>query len=300
MRVLREDLAQRLFALLPRDLPESLAGRPEGCLLAARAIQAYRSGRYGEGLQIAERSLDVVRRAGATRDLCDTFGLCGYLALEIGAHARAEKFMLEQLPLAERIGSARDTSYGPLILGVVCLRQERFDEALSWLARALSGYEKLASIPYQVEIHSHLAGLHCATGELTRARESIERAARVGLPDPASQAYMLARTSTLDRIEGRASDAFGHAKRAFDLVRQHDIQEFWGVVALSYLESALAVRDSASASAALDVAEKWLEVRAERFEDLELRRCFLEDIPEHRRIRELGMTLRSDDAAHGR
>jgi hypothetical protein len=287
MRVLRDDLAQRLFALLPRDLPKSLAGRPEGCLLAAHAIQAYRAARYGEGLRLAECSLEVVRRAGATRDLCDTFGLCGYLALEIGAHARAEKFMREQLPLAQRLGSARDTSYGHLLLGVVCLRQERFDEALSWLAGALRGYEKLASIPFQVEIHLHFAGLHCATGDLTRARESIERASRLGLPDPASQAYLLARTSTIARIEGRASEALAQAKRGFDLVRDHAIQEFWGVVALSYLESALAVRDAVSASEALEVAEQWLEVRAAQFEDPALRRCFLEDIPEHRRIREL-------------
>jgi hypothetical protein len=78
-----------------------------------------------------------------------------------------------------------------------------------------------------------------------------------------------------------------HAKRAFELMQQHGAQEFWGAVAVSYVESAFAANDTPGPLAALDQAKQWLEARAAHIDDLELRRGFLEHISEHRRLREL-------------
>jgi hypothetical protein len=49
----------------------------------------------------------------------------------------------------------------------------------------------------------------------------------------------------------------------------------------------LASRDYAAARASLDEAEQWLKASLARIDDPAMQRCFLENIPEHRRIREL-------------
>jgi tetratricopeptide (TPR) repeat protein len=280
-----------MFALLPRELPEALIGRPEGVLLSARAIRAYRSGNYSEALRFARTALDVQRRAGAARDLCDTLGLCAYFSLEIGAYARTEEWGLEQLPLAERLGSVRDASYGQLMLGAVYLRQARFDQAEPLLEAARKGYEKIGSAAFQMESLAHLTAVHCACGELSRAHDTIDRASRLDMSDPATRAYLLSCSSTLARIEGRANDALAYAKSAREVAQEHGVQEFFGHVTVSYVESLLATGDHPAARRALDEAEQWLAARAAKIDDPALRSCFLDDVPEHRRIRELSESV---------
>ena len=291
LRLARNDIAERMFALLPRELPDALIGRPEGVLLSARAVRAYQAGNYSEALRFARTALDRQRRAGGARDVCDTLGLCAYFSLELGAYARAEEWIIEQIPLAQRIGSTRDVAYGQLILGAVYLRQARFEPAVPLLIEACKGYGKLGSPAFQVEILAHLIAVYCGCGELSRAHETIARASLLDRTDPTSGAYLLACRSTLARIEGRASDALADAKSAWKIAREHGVQEFGGVVAVSYVESLLATGDRSGARSALEEAEKWLSAQAAKIDDPDLRSCFLDEVPEHRRIRELSESL---------
>jgi eukaryotic-like serine/threonine-protein kinase len=285
LRVMREDVAERLLALFPKQLPETLAGRPEGCLNAARARKAYRSGNLSEALRFGRDSVDALRKAGALRDVADVLNLCGYFLHELGGYAEAERLLLEATQLGHRMGSVNDVSYGQLNLGSCYVRQGRYAEAERALAVALSGYQKLAMVSFQGETLCHLAEAQRARGELERARQTAQRALQLESLDPAPTALALARLSAIDLSEGLTDEALEHACSAQELVQEHGVTEFVGLIARSYVESLEAAGESDRAHAALRAAVSWIEEQAAKIDEPLSQRSFLEQVPEHAHLR---------------
>ena len=281
LRVMRDDVAERLLALLPKQLPAALAGRPEGCLVAARARKAYRSGNISEALRFGRHAVEVLRQAGATRDVTDLLNLCGYFLHELGAYAEAEPHFIEATQLGRRLGSTNDVSYAQLNLGSCYVRQERYQEAERVLLVALQGYQKLAMGSFEGEALGHLAEAQRARGELERARQTAERALQLDSLDPAPTALVLARLSAIDLSEGLTSDALEHASSAQELVQEHGVTEFVGLIAKSHVESLEAAGLPEQARAALRAAVSWIEAQAAKLDEPLAQRSFLEQVPEH-------------------
>ena len=287
LRLMRDDLSERLLSLLPSELPASLRGRPEGCLASARAIKSFQAGNLSEALRFVRSALDAHRAAGAVRDVCDTLALCGQFLYELGADAEAEACLREAVQLGQRIGSARDVCYGQLYLGSIFARGGRLDEAERSLADAWAGNAKLGLAPYQVEALGHLAGVQCMRGELEPARATLARAFALESAEPAPMAYILARAAGLALLSGQPTEALAHASGARDLVRDNGLTEFAAVVELSYIESLRAAGQQQAADAALDEAQHRLEAQAAKLDDPVLRLSFLQQVPEHARILQL-------------
>lgn len=285
LRVMRDDVAERLLALLPKELPEAFAGRPEGCLLAARARKAYRVGNLSEALRFGRHAVDVLRKAGATRDVIDVLNLCGYFLHELGAYAEAELCLIEAGQLGDRMGSTSDVSYAQLNLGSGYLRQGRYEEAEHALTAALTGFQKIGIGSFQGEGLGHLVEVQRAHGELERARQTAERALLLDSLDPAPTALLLARLAAIDLAEGLTDDAVEHASSAQALVKVHSITEFVGVIAMSQVESLEASGQHEEARAALEAAVRWIEEQAAKIDDPAWRRSFLEQVPEHAQLR---------------
>ena len=285
LRTMRDDVAERLLALLPKQLPQSLAGRPEGCLAAARARKAFREGNLSAALRFGQKAVEPLRRAGALRDVSELLNLCGYLLHELGAYEQAEPRLLEATQLAQRMGSANDVSYGQLNLGSCYVRQGRYDEAERALGVAWEGYQKLAIVSFQGEVLGQLAEAQRARGELGRARQSAERALALDSLDPAPTALALARLSAIALTEGNPAEALEHAARARALADEQGVTEFVGVIAKSHVESLQAAGLHAEAREALRVAVRWIDEQAAKNDDPTWQRAFAEQIPEHAQLR---------------
>ncbi|HTU58944.1 MAG TPA: hypothetical protein VMF89_10935, partial [Polyangiales bacterium] len=204
----------------------------------------------------------------------------------------AERLLLEATQLGHRMGSVNDVSYGQLNLGSCYVRQARYAEAERALAVALSGYQKLAMVSFQGETLGHLAEAQRARGELDRARQTAERALQLESLDPAPTALALARLSAIDLSEGLVDDALEHARSAQELVQEHGVTEFVGLIARSYVESLEAAGQGDKAEAALRAAVSWIEAQAAMIDEPVLQRSFLEEVPEHAHLRRRVSSLR--------
>lgn len=240
-----------------------------------------------EALRFGHESVAALRKAGALRDVCDVLNLCAYFLHELGAYAEAEPLLLEAIQLGQRMGSANDVSYGQLNLGSCYVRQGRYDEAERALTIAWDGYQKLAIISFQGEVLGHLAEAQRARGELERARQTAERALQLDSLDPAPTALALARLSAIDLSEGLTADALDHANGAQELVHEHGVTEFVGVIAKSHVESLEAVGSHDQAREVLSAAVRWIEEQAAKIDEPALQRSFLEQVPEHAHLRRL-------------
>ena len=287
LRLMREDLAEALLALLPAELPESLKGRPEGCLAAAHAIKAYRTGNLSGALRHARAALAAQRRAGSLRDIADSLGLCGYFLHELGLYDEAEACLLEEVQLGQRIGSQRDVSYGQLNLGSIYARRGLLADAERMLREACKGFEAMGSASYQAEALGQLTGALTAGGDLDGAAEIAARAQRLSELEPSAEAYVLAKTSTLALVRGQPCEALALSTRAQALVLTHGLTEFVAQIQLAHVAALHAAGESEAAQRAVQDALRWLTAQAGKVDDPALRMSFLEQVAEHVRLRAL-------------
>jgi hypothetical protein len=287
LRLSRDDLATRLLALLPAELPRALRGRPEGCLAAARAIKAFQAGNLSDALRFAEGALGALRAAGSVRDVCETLALSGHFLHELGAYQEAESRLVEMVAIAERIGSARDVCYGQLYLGAIHARSGRLEEAERVLQTAIAACMRLGVSSFQAEARGHLAGVQLARGALKDARTSLECARLLEGVEPAAAAYLLARSAEVSRREGSAQRALAEAGAAHALLSEHGVQEYVVIVELSYAEALRAVGQTREAQHVLDRASATLLLRAAEIGDAALRSSFLDQVAEHAMLRRL-------------
>jgi eukaryotic-like serine/threonine-protein kinase len=291
LRLMRDELAERLLALIPPQLPASLAGRPEGCIATTRAVKSFRTRNISEAVRFTLDALAAQRRAGALRDVSATLALAGYLLHEVGSYEEAQEYLLEDVQLAHRIGSKRDVSYAQMLLGSTYLRRGRWDEAERMTRESLKGHRELGMNWFEAEALGHLAGVQLGRGDLAAARETIEVALAMPL-DPGPHAYVLARASSLALLSGRTDEAREKATQARAIAHEAQLYEFVGLVEACYVESLLAAEDP-HVDAALAAAMRWLEGEANKIDDPRLRASFLEGVPEHARIRALDAAARA-------
>jgi len=291
LRLSRDDLGERLFALLPAELPQALRGRPEGCLAAARAIKAFQASNLSEALRFAEGALRALRAAGAVRDVCETLALCSHFLHELGAYPEAESRLVEMIAIAERIGSARDVCYGQLYLGSIHARSGRLEEAERVLGIAITACVQLNVSSFQGEALGHLAGVQLARGALQEARKTLDHALSLDGVEPAAKAYLLARAANVSLREGHAERASSEAGAAHALLEEHGVPEYVVIVELSYAEALRANGDERAARRVLDEARSALELRACEISEPALRHSFLEQVSEHAHLRKIAAAM---------
>ncbi|MET0342241.1 MAG: protein kinase [Polyangiales bacterium] len=289
LRLMRDDLAEALLALLPPELPESLKGRPEGCLASAHAVKAYRIGDLSEALRHARMSLEAQRRAGSLRDIADSLGLAGFFLAELGVYDEAETFLREQVQLGQRIGSLRDVSYGQLNLGAIHARRGQHEQAEPMLREALAGYTKMgaAAASFQAEALAQLTGVRTARGDHEGAAAAVAQARQLSGLEPSAEALVLARASSLALARGDGAEALALSTRAEELARTNGVTEFAAPIQLAHIAALNAGGASDAARAVLAEGLEGLDARAALISDLAMRASFLESVTDHARLRAL-------------
>jgi hypothetical protein len=91
--------------------------------------------------------------------------------------------------------------------------------------------------------------------------------------------------SAIDLSEGLTDEALEHARSAQELVQEHGVTEFVGLIARSYVESLEATGQGDKALAALRSAVSWIEEQAAKIDEPLSQRSFLEQVPEHADLR---------------
>ena len=130
----------------------------------------------------------------------------------------------------------------------------------------------------------YISRIELETGHAEAAVESARRAVETFHEDAPYRSVALASLARAELAVGRNEDALARAEGAIAIIAGGAIEEGEALVRLTHAEALRAAgRDSTEADAAL---VRWLEERAARIRDEELRRSFLE-IPEHRAIRAL-------------
>jgi tetratricopeptide (TPR) repeat protein len=287
LRLIRDELAERLLALLRACPPEAMRGRAEGCVGSALAVKAFRMGNLSDALRHAHAALQAQRRAGALRDVADTLGLVGYFAHEVGRYEDAERDLSEQAQLGRRLGSQRDVLYAQMMLGSVYVRKRNADAADACLREALEGAQSSGLCSFEAEVRAHRAGMFELRGDLDGAERELDSARALQGVEPGAAAYVLARASSLATRRGDHARALALASEALQVSRENGVYELVGFVRLRHVESLLAAGQHAAARDALADALVWLEAQRAKIDEPALQATFVEQVAEHARLREL-------------
>ncbi len=136
--------------------------------------------------------------------------------------------------------------------------------------------------------------------EIQRRRGAIDKAeaelrAVIAIPERSSF-HALAKAGLADLLldEERVAEAFALAKEAMEILDELDgVEEGEALIRLAYVRTLDAMKRPRSADAHLAGAKQRLLIRAHRINDRDLRRSFLENIPENQRT--LALAARLDD-----
>jgi tetratricopeptide (TPR) repeat protein len=259
-------------------------GRPAGCVECSRSVRAYARGNLSGAMRHARASLSAFQQAGSDRDVAGALVDIGWFLLELGACDESERYLRESLRAHGSLSPSRYTTVQNL--GVIALRRGQWEVAAQELREAADGFAR-AELDYAESYSlSHLALAQLALGQLEDAHRSVDRAARA-TADAGASAYARAVSAKLGLLRGEHEHALQLAEAAKRLLDSHALFECVAFIRLGWIECLLANQQHDQAQAALREALAWLMARAEHIDDPALRTTFLEQIPEHARLRAL-------------
>lgn len=237
-----------------------------------------------------ERAHAEFGKAGDARGAALVSSNLGFTLLSVGQNARAEIALRRAHATAMRLGLR---TIGPLAehnLGVVLFRTGRADEACDLMTAAAERFRDLRDPRLEGATRVHLARCLVGRHELGRARaealSAIERApeaVRVGAHAALAQLMLL------------AGDPVGALAEAETAMRLYDklgkVEDFEMFARATYVEVLGESGRTNDARRAHDAAMVRLQERLGRLADPDLRRTFMETVPEHWRLVELGGQL---------
>jgi tetratricopeptide (TPR) repeat protein len=277
-------LAARLFdridgvAVDPAD--RMLAGRVEQAR-ATRAIGAGDVSTYLEHTLVSAGALDA---SGDVRAACLQRSNVGYAQAMLGAWPEAEATLREALVTAERMGLTSAAGIARQNLGLVLARRGALQEARAVEERAIEATTVSGETIMTAFAYAYLAEIL----RLGRNFDAAERAARDALATlgpRVHEAQVLAQ-ATLARVllgAGRVAEALEASSAAFELREAAAAGGSAAVVWLARAEALHASGDVPAARETIGEARDRLLARAERIASLELRRSFLEGVPDNAR-----------------
>jgi eukaryotic-like serine/threonine-protein kinase len=274
------ELSEQLLAAVDRD---QASPRVLAYLHLCRALDALYAGNLHAYLEHELATRGWFEAAGDTRRALNESTSIGFALMELGAYARAEQTLTEALALAERLRLEHVIAASLHNLGLVYAQLGRFDQAVSAETRALETFvaqndRRLegAALTYLARIHELAGQLELAASAATRAIELVSEVARPIVP------LALATLASVRRKQGLADRAFDAASRAMQALESMGAVETGeSLVRLEHARALAASGAADQAAAAFDAARARLRERAGTITDPELRRCFLEAVPEN-------------------
>jgi hypothetical protein len=184
------------------------------------------------------------------------------------------------MPIADRLGLRRVSLGARNTLAIILPMLGRHAEALDLMRASVAGYEADGDARMLAATHANLGRILGMVGDIAGA----EREARLSLAIQATcSAHALANAvlSYARLAAGHIEGALSAARAGMRILAEHGaVQESEILVRLAHAEALHAAGDPASLRALAEARDRVLE-RAGRIRDLDLRKTFLENIPEH-------------------
>ncbi len=291
----------RVLLRLAEATARALQGHPavSAALQRAQAIEIYGTGDVSRTIELHASARESFLVAGDVRNACLEACNIGNDYLHLGAFAEAERALRSAMAEGDRLGLGghrvmRDD------LGLAVALQGRFAEGIAIEEEVIALARDGGTRDGELTARCYLARISLRAGDLDRA----EQESRSLLEDSAAlagdRAYALAVLSATLTARGRPAEALAAAQRAVDiLATEVDLarREGESLIRLAHAEALHESGDARRAAAAFTEARAALLARAAKITDPELRRSFLERVPENARILALAGELLGPPAA---
>ena len=266
----------------------------------ARASYVAFLGDAGAHIEQLRLSLEAFEKIGDLRRACAQRMNLGHGYLLVGAYTEAETALREALATAQRMGLLNLAAVARHNLGLARAYQGALDEARALEAEAMRELGAQGDRRQETISQIYLATIRLFEGDLDGAEQAARAAVR-GASAPTSKCFALA---TLARAYLARISTPPHGQRAANegdvreaLIAAHDakrlldatggVEEGEALARVVYAEALAHAGDHDAARAAIKEAIDRLRVRASWLRDPEMRRTFMERVPENARTMEL-------------
>ncbi|MGZ3452162.1 MAG: serine/threonine-protein kinase [Polyangiales bacterium] len=250
----------------------------------ARYYRAICGGDPGSGVDIAARAAELFERAGDLRNACNQRGDMAYAQVELGAYQEAKHTLGEVIALSARLGSLNyPATVAKHNLGMVLARLGALDAAETTEREALEAFRTKGDRRMEGRSRIFLAEIFLLGGDLDHATHEAEAAVKTLSVAPPARAHALAVSAQVRLARGDTERALAEALEADAILQQVVLDEGEATVRLVHAEALFAAGRTDEARAAITTARARLFERAARIVDAELRKTFLEGVPENAR-----------------
>jgi tetratricopeptide (TPR) repeat protein len=282
------------------DWLENVKGRPGARHPAAlamvcetKAFRALLTGDEIESRRYLLAAIDFYEQAGCRRNASLCRGNLAYQQMGFGAFSAAEQGLQDVLRDAEHLGLHMLASWATQGLGLVAARLGRLEEAEQLVSRV--ALEAATHGDKQSEALSRccLGFVLAESGKLEKAEQEAKTAVELAGAAP----YRSTALAVLARVllaRGRAAEALGYAEEGIGAMEAKGCEEFESLLRLVHVEALRIVGRDEAARRAIGAARDRLLARAAKLGEADLRRSFLERVPEHVRTLALATELLRD------
>jgi tetratricopeptide (TPR) repeat protein len=274
--------AEEILKQLREDERVTAGSEPrlQAVVYRAQAIWAFYRG-SPEARQWLETALSGFEQSGDLRNASITRADLGFVFLEFGSYAQAERLFRQSLVEAERMGLLTSVAQVKQNLGLALLGLGKLEEAASVeseAARALhaQGQKRAGGLS-----ETYLARISLRRGDNAAAETAARQAVTFLDAAPGSRAMALAVLAQALLKQGKKSEGLERAREGMDLLRSLGaLEEGEALVRLTFAEALSAAGDP-GAAAMIAEARDALMVRAGNIHDPALRQSFLECVDEN-------------------
>ncbi|WP_437907047.1 protein kinase [Sorangium sp. So ce327] len=277
-----EGLERVMDGVQPEHLEPGLAGH----IYATRSnVACFTPRRLELSLHLTQAAFQAYERGGALRDACLMCVNLGVTQRRLGAYGLAESTLHEAKRVAAQLDLPYAANAASIYLGHIGMARGQGADVMMLAAAVIEEARAFANGRQMAQARVLLAQALLALGDLAQACAQATTAIGETQAYPALQAIAHATLAQTLLRAGRAVEALAAAREAIELVeRLGGLDEDEALVRLAWAETLHACGDVDAARAALVAARDQLHAEADAIESADLRRSFLEAVPEHARI----------------
>lgn len=230
--------------------------------------------------------------AGDVRNACLQRVNVGSAYMQLGAYAQAAQILRDNLPVMGSMKLALVVAATHANLGLALARLGHLDEALAAETTAIEECVRQGHVRFEGLARAYLAEILRLRGDRANAEAELRRALALVEHAPPDRALVQAGLADLLLEDKRTDEAFRLAHAAIDTLEELDgVEEGEALIRLVFVLALHAKGRPRSANVCLAGARYRLLDRARRITDHDLRKSFLEAIPENARTLELAHAL---------
>ncbi len=280
-------VADALIARVERDGREIVESDPaaRAAVLAARVARAKWNGDIADAAQLAQEAVACFELVGDVRNAVDQRNISGFCLMQLGAYQEAEAVLRAATDAAERLGLPAVVTETKLHLAQLYARMQRKKEAIATIEQVIAAFVMQGDKANEGRARAYLVGVFHLSEEFAVATQEALKALPLLEHAPPYRASLLGLVAISRADKGDAVGAHEAGQEAMRILqRLGGTVEGESIARLGHAEGLYAIGDHEGAREAIRVARDRLVTRANRIENPEWRKYFLNRLQEHRRI----------------